>query len=124
MLKVGMPKQHISLAAGDIRKQDNIAALWEDCRTWFEEQGVPGAALVTADGSIDCQEHPNEQEAMTASLHYAELVAALGVLAPGGSVFLKSFTIFEHSSFALLYICGVFFDRVHCPPRTVHGCFH
>ena len=78
----------------------------------FAESGVAGATFVTGDGSIDTQEHPNEQEALTASLHFAELVAALGLLAVGGSVFLKSFTIFEHSTFALLYLCGVFFDRV------------
>lgn len=105
--------------AGDIRKQDNIACLWEDCRVWFESQGLAGAVLVTADGSIDCQEHPNEQEAMTASLHFAELVAALGLLARGGSVFLKAFTLFEHSTFAVLYLCGLFFDRVRLPATGV-----
>jgi hypothetical protein len=81
----------------------------------FDEQMLPGALLVTADGSIDCQENPNEQEAATASLHYAELIAALGLLAVGGTAFLKAFTIFEHSTFSLLYICGAYFDRV-CPP--------
>ena len=98
--------------AGDIRKAANIVALWEHCKHNYSHQGVPGAFLVTADGSIDTAEHPNEQEALTASLHFAELIAALGLLAIGGSVFLKAFTIFEHSTFAILYLCGVFFDRV------------
>ena len=71
--------------------------------------------MVTGDGAIDTQEHPNEQEALTASLHFAELVAALGLLAVGGCVFLKAFTIFEHSTFAMLYLCAAFFDRVRLP---------
>lgn len=111
--------QQVSVAAGDIRKQDNVAGLWEQCRSMCEARGCPGATLVTADGAIDTQENPNRQEDLTASLHYAELIAALGALAVGGSVFLKAFTIFEHSTLCMLYICGVFFDRVRPrPPRS------
>lgn len=101
-------------AAGDIRRKHNIRAFWENCKLAFDDQGVPGAVLVTADGSIDCQEDPNEQEAATASLHFAELVAALGLLSPGGSAFLKAFTILEHSTVTLLYIAGALFDKVCC----------
>lgn len=52
------------------------------------------------------------QEAITASLHYAEVVAALGVLAPGGGLLLKAFTLLEHSAFALLFILGCLFEQV------------
>jgi hypothetical protein len=38
---------------------------------------------VTADGSIDCQEDPGEQESLVASLHYCETVSALHILAQG-----------------------------------------
>lgn len=97
----------------------------------FDTMHVPGALLVTADGSIDCQENPNQQERTTSALHYDELVVALGVLAPGGSVFLKAFTLFEHSSFSLLYLCGIFFDevrtycaRVHVACAILRACAH
>eukprot|EP00892_Ulva_mutabilis_P007493 jgi/Ulvmu1/5115/UM021_0132.1 len=107
------PNWHFgSDGSGDIRRRHNIHAFWEHCKLAFEDQGVPGAVLVTADGSIDCQEDPNEQEAATASLHFAELVAALGLLSPGGSAFLKAFTILEHSTVTLLYIAGALFDKV------------
>jgi cap2 methyltransferase len=38
---------------------------------------------VTADGSIDCQEDPGEQESKVSSLHYCEVVSALHILAKG-----------------------------------------
>jgi hypothetical protein len=38
---------------------------------------------VTADGSIDCQEDPGEQESIVSSLHYCEAVSALYILAKG-----------------------------------------
>jgi len=38
---------------------------------------------VTADGSIDCQQDPGEQESLVSSLHYCETVAALHILAQG-----------------------------------------
>lgn len=98
--------------AGDIRNRENIKAFWEHCVEWFEARSVPGAALVTADGSIDTQENPNEQEAVMASLIYAQFVAAVGLLAVGGSLFLKAFATLEHSSMTLLYACGSLFDKV------------
>lgn len=107
-----------TLLTGDIRQQHNIREFWDHCRSAFDEHGVPGAVMVTADGSIDCQEDPNEQEAATASLHYAELIAALGLLAPGGSAFLKAFTILEHSTVTLLYIAGALFDKVRASFTT------
>ncbi|XP_059215797.1 cap-specific mRNA (nucleoside-2'-O-)-methyltransferase 2 [Centropristis striata] len=69
--------------------------------------------LVTADGSFDCQENPDEQEALVASLHYCEVTAALLLLSPGGSFVLKMFTLYEHSSVCLLYLLNCCFSSVN-----------
>ncbi|CAJ1049149.1 cap-specific mRNA (nucleoside-2'-O-)-methyltransferase 2 [Xyrichtys novacula] len=69
--------------------------------------------LVTADGSFDCQENPDEQEALVASLHYCEVIAALLLLSPGGSFVLKMFTLYEHSSVCLLYLLNCCFYSVN-----------
>ncbi|AWP01639.1 putative cap-specific mRNA (nucleoside-2'-O-)-methyltransferase 2 [Scophthalmus maximus] len=69
--------------------------------------------LVTADGSFDCQENPDEQEALVASLHYCEVTAALLLLSPSGSFVLKMFTLYEHSSVCLLYLLNCCFHSVN-----------
>lgn len=68
--------------------------------------------LVTADGSFNCQEKPDEQEALVASLHYCEVTAALLLLSPGGSFVVKMFTLYEHSSVCLLYLLNCCFRSV------------
>lgn len=68
--------------------------------------------IVTADGSVDCQENPDEQEALVASLHYCEVTAALLLLSPGGSFVLKMFTMYEYSSVCLLYLLNCCFRSV------------
>ena len=53
------------------------------------------------------------QEAMTASLHFCEMVTALGALAKGGSFLLKAFTLFEHPTICALALLGSLFQELH-----------
>ncbi len=75
---------------------------------------------MTADGSIDCQNVPGEQEAHTAHLHFCEAVTALNVLAIGGSLVLKMFTMFEHQSVCLMFLLNVVFQQVRRGFSSVH----
>ena len=102
--------------SGDIRNIENIQKLWADCARRFRcNRG--GADLVTADGSVDCATDPNVQETTVAWLHMCEVVAALGLLTPGGMFVLKMFTLFEKTSVDLLYFLSCFFNTVEvCKP--------
>eukprot|EP00919_Chromeraceae_sp_WS-2016_P012146 GHVR01028459.1.p1 GENE.GHVR01028459.1~~GHVR01028459.1.p1 ORF type:complete len:345 (+),score=57.62 GHVR01028459.1:468-1502(+) len=68
--------------------------------------------LITADGSVDSQYDANEQENITAALHFAEFVWAISVLRAKGNFVLKMFTLFEHHSRSLLFLANVLFERV------------
>ena len=70
------------------------------------------ADLVTADGSVDCQDVPAEQESHVAALHFCEVVTSLGLLKRGGALVVKMFTLLEHSSVCLLYLLNCTFDEV------------
>ena len=97
--------------SGDMRLPHNITATWERAKQMGQ------VLLVTADGSIDCSGSPNEQEELVAQLHYCESVAAIGALAIGGAFVLKMFTLFEHSSIALVYLLSCLFEETSiCKP--------
>ncbi|XP_077993177.1 cap-specific mRNA (nucleoside-2'-O-)-methyltransferase 2-like [Glandiceps talaboti] len=69
--------------------------------------------LVTADGSIDCQVNPAEQESLVSHLHYCEVITALQCLSPAGNLVVKMFTFFEHSATCLMYFLNCMFEKVH-----------
>eukprot|EP00742_Colponemidia_sp_Colp-10_P010012 GILJ01010964.1.p1 GENE.GILJ01010964.1~~GILJ01010964.1.p1 ORF type:complete len:891 (-),score=113.49 GILJ01010964.1:131-2803(-) len=103
--------------SGNLMNQENIRGLWDTAAGRFDK-----VLLVTADGSVDCSTSPGEQESMVAALHYAEVLAGLGILAQGGSFVLKLFTLFEHSTIGLLFLFACLFDDLHvCKPSTSKG---
>lgn len=99
----------------DLRNLDNLV---ERLRT----NGGGPIMLVTADGSIDCTDMPDEQENSVAHLHFCETVACLHLLEKGGNFLLKMFTLFEHQSVCLMYLLSCAFQKVTATkPATSKG---
>ena len=69
--------------------------------------------FVTADGSINCQDKPDEQESIVTDLHFCEIVTAMNLLSQGGKFVLKVFTFFEHASVCMIYLLNAVFGEVH-----------
>ncbi len=93
---------------GNIMNQENLDSLINEVRKKCKSTGIR-VGLVTADGSIDCQNNPLEQETTVAELQFAEIVVALSILATGGNFVLKIFTFLECRTINHLYIlCSLF----------------
>ncbi|XP_070571346.1 cap-specific mRNA (nucleoside-2'-O-)-methyltransferase 2-like [Ptychodera flava] len=91
---------------GDVTNVKLMMGLVESCK-------LSDVNLITADGSIDCQSDPAEQEALVSHLHYCEVITALQCLSPNGNFVLKMFTFFEQSSVSLMYLLNCAFQLVH-----------
>ena len=67
---------------------------------------------VTADGSINCANQPDEQESLVGQLIFCEAAAAVNLLCQGGNFVFKMFTAFEHLMISLLYLLACLFQEV------------
>ena len=94
---------------GDVFQTDFVSALCRKCHKSFHSEKID---LVTADGSLNCQDDPSEQETIVAPLHYTELLCALSVLSTHGNFVIKMFTLFEAHSVTLMYILSCVFRKV------------
>ncbi|EEA07080.1 ribosomal RNA large subunit methyltransferase J domain-containing protein [Cryptosporidium muris RN66] len=97
--------------SGDITNCDNIHYIWS--KTSKNTKSCWLADLVTADGSIDTQYNPNEQEQLTSCIQYCEVVCGLGILRKHGSLIVKCFNIFHHTTISLLALLYYCFNQVH-----------
>ena len=69
--------------------------------------------LVTADGSINCQHDPNNQELIVCPLKYAEITAMLKSLKIGGTFVIKYFTLFEPQTVCQLWLLANLFRKIN-----------
>lgn len=67
---------------------------------------------VTGDGSVDCANDPAEQETIVSQLIFCEVISGVGLLSTAGSMVIKMFTLFEHSSICLMYLLCCLFKQV------------
>ncbi|XP_055837336.1 cap-specific mRNA (nucleoside-2'-O-)-methyltransferase 2-like isoform X2 [Episyrphus balteatus] len=93
--------------SGNILDCENIKHMAKECK-----ERLGDVHLITADGSIDCIETPDNQEELVSNLHFAELCAALLILAKGGSFLLKMFTLFEAASVNVVFFLNCIFEEV------------
>lgn len=97
--------------SGDITNVCNIDYIWQ--KTSKSTKNGWLADLVTADGSLDTQYCPNDQEKLTSSIQYCETVCALGILRKHGSFIIKCFNILHHTTISIIALLCYCFQNVH-----------
>lgn len=68
--------------------------------------------LVTADGSVNCQHDPNNQELIVCPLKYAEIVSMLKCLKINGIFIIKYFTLFEAQTVCQVWLLANLFKKI------------
>ena len=104
---------------GDVLCVDFLRTLLLKCSSTFQGKAVN---LVTADGSLNCQHDPSQQEALVAPLHYTEMLCALSILSAHGNFVVKMFTLFEEHSISFMFVLSCLFKSVSViKPATSKG---
>lgn len=104
---------------GDIMNLKNLDDLVKRVSSFDVDKRI---LLVTADGSINCTNMPEEQESVVAQLHLCETVACMHILQKDGNFLLKLFTLFEHQSVCLMYLLSCAFHEITViKPATSKG---
>ncbi|GFN88442.1 Cap-specific mRNA (nucleoside-2'-o-)-methyltransferase 2 [Plakobranchus ocellatus] len=98
--------------SGDITHPGHVKSLCQMLMRVEEEEELE-LMLVTADGSIDCQANPAEQESIVSRLHHCEALTTALVLAQGGALVIKMFTLFESPSVLLVFLLNIMFDHIY-----------
>ena len=77
---------------------------------------------MTADGSINCANQPDEQESLVGQLIFCEAVAAMNLLCQGGNFVFKMFTALEHQMVSLMYLLACVFQEIQVikPGRNMY----
>ena len=67
---------------------------------------------MTADGSINCANQPDEQEGVVGQLIFCEAVTAINLLSKGGNFVFKMFTALEQQMICLLFLLTCLFQEI------------
>ena len=94
---------------GDITSPSNIISFKQETLKYFKGN----VHFVTSDVKyVPTQINYDEEENYNISAHLGQLLCALTILSPGGTMILKKFTFYESSSISLLFIMSTCFDKL------------
>nr|XP_054761360.1 uncharacterized protein LOC129267757 [Lytechinus pictus] len=93
---------------GDVMSAANLAGLGR-----LVQDKMNGIVhIVTADGSVNCQDDPEHQEQRVFPLIYCQVLTALQILAPQGTLLIKMFTMYNANTACLMYMLNCAFKQV------------
>ncbi|XP_041471524.1 uncharacterized protein LOC121421008 isoform X2 [Lytechinus variegatus] len=93
---------------GDVMSAVNLAGL----ERLVQDKMNGTVHLVTADGSVNCQDDPEHQEQRVFPLIYCQVLTALHILAPQGTLLIKMFTMYNANTACLMYLLNCAFKQV------------